>query len=78
MWTDTRLADYNISFLRSRLSLVSQEPILFDRSIADNIAYGDNERTGIPMAEIIAAAQKANIHNFIAGLPQVSYQAVRN
>jgi ABC-type multidrug transport system fused ATPase/permease subunit len=57
--------------LRLQLGIVSQEPILFDRTIAENIAYGDNSRT-VPMSEIIEAAKKANIHNFITNLPLVS------
>lgn len=62
----------NLSILRSQLSIVSQEPNLFSRTIADNIAYGDNERI-ITKQEIIDAAKKANIHNFISALPMVSY-----
>ena len=58
----------NIQWIRSRLGLVSQEPILFDLTIAENITYGlDN----IPIEEIINAATKANIHQFIEQLPQV-------
>jgi ATP-binding cassette subfamily B (MDR/TAP) protein 1 len=53
------------------MGIVSQEPILFDRSIAENIAYGDNSRDNIPMSEIIAAARSANIHSFIESLPVV-------
>ena len=52
------------------MGIVSQEPILFDRTIADNIAYGDNSRE-VPMEDIVAAAEKANIHNFISSLPLV-------
>ncbi|XP_049765728.1 multidrug resistance protein homolog 49-like isoform X2 [Schistocerca cancellata] len=55
--------------LRDQMGIVSQEPVLFDRTIAENIAYGDNERH-VPMAEIIEAAKKSNIHNFISSLPQ--------
>ncbi len=61
----------NVSWLRSQIGLVSQEPILFDRSIADNIKYGDNTRE-VSMEEVIASAKKANIHDFISQLPQVS------
>lgn len=53
----------------SPVGIVSQEPVLFDMSIKENIAYGDNSRTNIPMEEIIAAAQNANIHAFIQTLP---------
>ena len=56
------------SFLRMQLGLVSQEPTLFARSIAENIAYGDNTRQ-VPILEIISAAKKANVHNFISALP---------
>ncbi|ERL93338.1 hypothetical protein D910_10631 [Dendroctonus ponderosae] len=55
--------------LRSHLGIVSQEPNLFSRSIAENIAYGDNSRQATEV-EIIEAARKANIHNFIAHLPK--------
>ncbi|CAF3861373.1 unnamed protein product [Rotaria sordida] len=57
----------NIQWLRSCLGLVSQEPILFDLTIAQNIAYG-RENTSIE--DIIDAAIKANIHDFIQQLPQ--------
>ena len=40
------------------------------RSLAENIAYGDNTRE-VTMEEVIAAARKANIHQFITNLPQV-------
>nr|AJG01604.1 ATP-binding cassette sub-family B MDR/TAP member 1 [Dreissena polymorpha] len=62
------LKDLNLQWLRSQIGIVSQEPVLFDRTIAENIAYGDNSRE-VNMDEIIAAARKANIHNFIASLP---------
>ncbi|XP_046633239.1 ATP-dependent translocase ABCB1-like isoform X2 [Daphnia pulicaria] len=58
----------NISSLRSQMGIVSQEPILFNLTIAQNIAYGDNSRV-VPMDEIIEAARKANIHVFIQSLP---------
>lgn len=56
--------------LRSYLGIVSQEPSLFDRTIAENIAYGDNSRH-VTEEEVIQAAKKANIHNFISSLPLV-------
>lgn len=62
----------NVQWLRKNLGLVSQEPTLFDASIAYNIAYGDNERE-VPMSEVIEAARKANAHDFIASLPQVAF-----
>ncbi|UJR34442.1 hypothetical protein I4U23_021849 [Adineta vaga] len=57
----------NVQWLRSRLGLVSQEPVLFDMTIAENIIYG---LENIPIEEIINAASKANIHEFIQQLPQ--------
>ncbi|KAJ1371019.1 mitochondrial metallopeptidase [Parelaphostrongylus tenuis] len=52
---------------RSQIAVVSQEPILFNCSIADNIAYGMEERPSPEEIEI--AARKANIHSFISELP---------
>uniref|UniRef100_H2YJX4 Bile salt export pump n=1 Tax=Ciona savignyi TaxID=51511 RepID=H2YJX4_CIOSA len=60
--------ELQITWLRSQMGIVSQEPVLFDRSIADNIRYGDNSRHA-SLDEVIAAAKNANIHNFIDGLP---------
>ena len=58
----------NLPWVRSKLGLVSQEPVLFDRTIADNIKYGDNERD-VSMEEVLEAARKANIHSFVSNLP---------
>lgn len=52
--------------LRSQIGLVSQDVYLFGGSIKDNIAYGKPDAT---MDEIIDAAKKANIHDFIMELP---------
>lgn len=62
----------NLAWLRSQLGLVSQEPILFDCTIAENIQYGDNSRV-VSQAEIEEAAMNANIHDFILGLPEVNF-----
>ncbi|XP_058380734.1 phosphatidylcholine translocator ABCB4 isoform X3 [Diceros bicornis minor] len=59
----------NVQWLRAQLGIVSQEPILFDCSIAENIAYGDNSRV-VSQDEIMSAAKAANIHPFIETLPQ--------
>ena len=64
------LRELNIFWLRRQISLVSQEPVLFDMSIADNIRYGANFRE-ISDEEIIEAAKSANIHEFIQTLPEV-------
>ena len=41
----------NLPFVRSKMGIVSQEPVLFDRTIAENIQYGDNERV-VSMEEV--------------------------
>lgn len=58
----------NVQWLRAHLGIVSQEPILFDCSISENIAYGDNSRV-VSQEEIVRAAKEANIHAFIESLP---------
>lgn len=50
------------------VAMVSQEPVLFSGSIADNIAYGRFGRCS--PAEIQAAAEAANAHEFILELPE--------
>ncbi|EDL84316.1 rCG41101 [Rattus norvegicus] len=59
----------NVQWLRAHLGIVSQEPILFDCSITENIAYGDNSRV-VSHEEIVRAAREANIHQFIDSLPE--------
>jgi len=59
-----------LHWLRSQIGIVSQEPVLFDCSISENIAYGDNSRE-VPMHEIMEAAKQANIADFINSLPEV-------
>jgi ATP-binding cassette subfamily B protein len=53
--------------LRSQIAIVQQDPILFHRSLAENIAYG---RPGASMAAIEHAARLANAHDFILRLPK--------
>jgi ATP-binding cassette subfamily B protein len=53
--------------LRSQIAIVQQDPILFHRSLAENIAYG---RPGAGMAAIEQAARLANAHEFILRLPK--------
>jgi ATP-binding cassette subfamily B protein len=53
--------------LRSQIAIVQQEPVLFHRSLAENIAYA---RPGASRAEIERAARLASAHDFIATLPQ--------
>ena len=63
------IRNLNLPQVRSNLGIVSQEPTLFNCSIAENIKYGDNSRE-VTMEEVIDAAKKSNIHNFVARLPQ--------
>ena len=53
--------------LRRNISYVPQEPLLFHRSIRENIAYGKPDATD---QEIIEAARKAHAHEFVAKLPE--------
>lgn len=61
------LDDIKLKSLRSRIGFVSQESIIFHKSIKHNIAYG---KPGASMKEIIAAAKIAGIHDFINKLPK--------
>ncbi|KAJ2163842.1 hypothetical protein IW145_001500 [Coemansia sp. RSA 521] len=63
---DLNVRDWNIKALCDNMAIVSQEPILFNSSIADNIAYGKPNAT---MQEIEEAAKEANIYNFVRNLP---------
>ncbi|KAK3500030.1 uncharacterized protein B0T23DRAFT_409894 [Neurospora hispaniola] len=60
------ISKMNAKSLRRRIGMVSQEPVLFSGTIAENIAYG---RPRAPRTEIIAAAQKANC-GFISDFPE--------
>jgi ATP-binding cassette subfamily B protein len=61
------IAGVTLESLRKTISLVPQDPVLFHRSLSDNIAYG---RPGASQAAIIAAAKRAYAHDFIMALPQ--------
>ncbi|MDG6094994.1 ABC transporter ATP-binding protein/permease [Acetobacter sp. AN02] len=63
----TDIASVRQSSLRSQIAIVPQEPILFHRTLAENIAYG---RPGASAEEIERAAGLANAADFIARLPQ--------
>ncbi|MCA1907830.1 MAG: ATP-binding cassette domain-containing protein, partial [Magnetospirillum sp.] len=63
----TDIRDVTLDSLRSRISLVSQEIVLFDDTIRANIAYG---RFGATDEEIEAAAKAAAAHDFILSLPE--------
>ncbi|XP_072516995.1 bile salt export pump isoform X2 [Salminus brasiliensis] len=59
----------SVQFLRSKIGIVSQEPILFDCSILENIRYGDNQRE-LSMDDVISASKKAQLHDFVMSLPE--------
>lgn len=59
----------NVRWLRENIGIVSQEPVLFATTIAENIRYG---REDISDAEIEQAAKEANAFDFISKLPDVS------
>ena len=63
----TNIAGVTQSSLRQAISLVPQDPILFHRSLRDNIAYAKPEAS---MDEVIDASKRAFAHEFIENLPQ--------
>jgi ABC-type multidrug transport system fused ATPase/permease subunit len=58
----TDIRDFDVKHLRRMITIVSQEPNLFETSIKNNIAYGNPSAT---MEDIIQAAKSANAHDFI-------------
>ena len=60
----------NLSWLRRQIGLVAQEPVLFQGTVADNIAYG---KEGATREEIEEAAKLANAHEFITGMLSAQY-----
>lgn len=62
------IKEFQLRWIRGKIGLVSQEPVLFGSTIKDNIAYGKDDAT---LAEIKAAVQLANASKFIDNLPQV-------
>jgi len=60
------VSDYNIEWLRAQFGVVSQEPVLFAATIADNIRYGHRDVSDL---DIQRAAMAANAHHFISQLP---------
>eukprot|EP00463_Aulacantha_scolymantha_P003240 TRINITY_DN404_c0_g1_i1.p1 TRINITY_DN404_c0_g1~~TRINITY_DN404_c0_g1_i1.p1 ORF type:complete len:318 (-),score=40.82 TRINITY_DN404_c0_g1_i1:175-1128(-) len=62
---DVDLKEINVKWLREKIGLVSQEPVLFMTSIMDNIKFGKRNATE---EEVHVAAKKANIHEFVMSL----------
>ena len=63
------IRNLNLKWLREQIGVVSQEPILFATTIAENIRYG---KDGVTQKDIERATKMANAHDFIQRLPQVS------
>jgi ATP-binding cassette subfamily B protein len=61
------IANVRQASLRGQIAIVQQEPVLFHRSLAENIAYA---KPGATRAEIERAARLASAHDFIARMPQ--------
>ena len=62
------IEDIEVSSLRAQIAMVNQQVVLFNRSIRENIAYGQLESA--TDEEVIAAAKAAYAHDFIVSLPQ--------
>ncbi|KAL4458512.1 hypothetical protein ABPG75_013377 [Micractinium tetrahymenae] len=73
---DRPVGEYNRKWLKQRVALVSQEPVLYARSIRRNILYGLEEEDGVPpdqvptQEDVEQAARLANAHDFICALPE--------
>ncbi len=65
---DVDIADITLSSLRRQIGIVNQDPVLFDATIAENIAYGAGGGE-VEREAIEAAARKAHAHDFISALP---------
>lgn len=66
-WDGVDIRNYALASVRAHVAVVTQEPFLFDDTIAANIAFG---RPGASRDEVIAAATVANAHVFIRELPR--------
>lgn len=63
------ISKLNVNDYRSYISLVSQEPTLYQGTIRDNILLGTDRQEEVPEAEIIKVSKEANIYDFIMSLP---------
>jgi len=61
------IKELSLRSLRSNIAIVSQQIVLFNDTVTNNIAYGDTERSS---EEVISAAKAANAHEYISRLPQ--------
>ncbi|WP_151806447.1 lipid A export permease/ATP-binding protein MsbA [Acinetobacter bereziniae] len=65
---DLPICDIELTCLRSQVAMVNQQVVLFDRTVRENIAYGQLEAA--TEEQIIAAAKAAYAHDFIMALPK--------
>ena len=68
LFDDIDIRDIEATALRSQISMVNQQVVLFNRTVRENIAYGQLE--GSTDEQVIAAAKAAYAHDFIMSLPQ--------
>ena len=68
------IAEVTASSINASIAVIPQDPMLFERSIYDNIAYG---RISTTKAEVIAAAKQADLHELIMKLPD-QYETMTN
>lgn len=62
------IKDLHLGWLRSQIGIVSQEPVLFNTTILENVQYG---REGVTLQEVEDACRQSNAHGFISKLPNV-------
>ncbi|WP_335969464.1 lipid A export permease/ATP-binding protein MsbA [Acinetobacter bereziniae] len=65
---DLPICDIELTCLRSQVAMVNQQVVLFDRTVRENIAYGQLEAA--TEEQVIAAAKAAYAHDFIMALPK--------
>lgn len=71
---DIDIRDFQLKELRHHIGMVTQETVLFDDTVFNNIAYG---RSDIPMEEVIEAAKMAFAHEFIEAMPEGYHSRIR-
>ena len=68
------LSDYALADLRRQIALVGQQVMLFDGSVADNVAYGESQ--GAPAERIDAAVRGANATEFVSRMPAGIHESI--
>ena len=71
------ISTFNLAWLRTKMRLVQQEPVLFNGTVIENVAYGlvgsewEHSSKDVQMAQVIEACKLANADGFINALPEV-------